>query len=371
MRCLEIGPISSRKKFFLVHYDNGLGWHFLDWSIKYLSGKKQDFLFDQQRPTALLQDPIDSTQAHKHRINYVCNREQLIDFDGVIQTLHSDCFPMVLQSYVGQNTVQTGSKQKTDLSNVSSTQREALRGLVDQTQLNLAQLALELGYTVITILWHDAHKLVPGYHVRQPIDYQTGELLDPSVDPHQLWADTFFADSRQRFDHDIWDQRERLALCVRPFFNLRKINFANDLVRSLPDVIALDTRDLWQQGSAIFRSIDADRYRPWLSVYERWQQLHDTKFSEDYWQILDHVINNRSWDLSPYGMNLIKEALLQHGLLYHYDLNVRTWGLERFPNNTQELHLLLEQNIHTLDTEYKGYCENFYRSSIHFACAHE
>jgi len=56
-------------------------------------------------------------------------------------------------------------------------------------------------------------------------------------------------------------------------------------------------------------------------------------------------------DLSRFELNLNQEASIQHVLIYKYDLNLKTWGLEKFPNNTKKLHELLEPNIHKI-TQY-------------------
>ena len=40
-------------------------------------------------------------------------------------------------------------------------------------------------------------------------------------------------------------------------------------------------------------------------------------------------------------------------LIYKYGLNLKTWQLEKFPNNTKQLHELLEENIHPIEKIYE------------------
>jgi len=356
----EIGPINSKKKYFLVHYDNGLGWYFFDWSIKYLSGKNKDFLFADQKYSDLLQNPVGPTTAHKHKVSFVYSRKELLYYDSMIKSLDDDCCPVILQGLINEHTVATGSKEKKNLSGISSEQREKLVDEANQAFLELTKLALDLGYIVITILWSNDHKLIPGYQIRQPVDFCSGQRLGAEADPYKLWVDTFFSGSEQKFDQEIWDQRELLALCTRPFFQLKKINFANNLISAIPDIISINTDKFWVHGANLFTGIAAAKYQSWIKVYKHWQRIHDTKLSKDYWTILSSIINNKSMDLSRYNLDLVKEALIQHGLIYKYNLNLKTWNLDKFPDNTRDLYQLLEENMHVLDTEYKlSYCENF------------
>ena len=52
-------------------------------------------------------------------------------------------------------------------------------------------------------------------------------------------------------------------------------------------------------------------------------------------------------------MDLWQEAIVQHILIYKYNLNLKNWQLKKFPDNTQDLHKLLETNIHPTKILYR------------------
>ena len=45
-------------------------------------------------------------------------------------------------------------------------------------------------------------------------------------------------------------------------------------------------------------------------------------------------------------MNFYKEVMIQQALIRRHSLNLKTWQLETFPANTQELYKLLEPSLH-------------------------
>ena len=51
-------------------------------------------------------------------------------------------------------------------------------------------------------------------------------------------------------------------------------------------------------------------------------------------------------DLTRFNLDIVRESTIQHVLIYKHGLTLKSWGLEKFPNNTQDLHLLLEPNIY-------------------------
>lgn len=71
-------------------------------------------------------------------------------------------------------------------------------------------------------------------------------------------------------------------------------------------------------------------------------------FSRNFDNIIDAIVNNRFMSLSRYRLDLIKEALIQSALITKYNLNLMCYGLDKFPDNTQDLHSLLEPNTHII-----------------------
>ena len=62
-------------------------------------------------------------------------------------------------------------------------------------------------------------------------------------------------------------------------------------------------------------------------------------------EIVDDILYNRPRNLIDFDLDLLQEAIIQQKLIKTYNLNLKNWQLECF-TNTQQLHSLLEPNIH-------------------------
>lgn len=333
----------SRQKYLLLHIDNGCGWHFFDWSLQYLSGKTKNFYFENKKYQDLLANPLEDNKAHKYQPNIVHSVENLISINDQIDCLSNDSFPVVLESLINTFTL-----NKSNIDNHTLTKPDVENALID-----LAVVAKRLGFTIITIDWSNQHKYVPVYQLRLAIDYKTGRPIDSSK-AYQSWMETFFDQAIDKFNSTTWDQRECMALHMRS--TVVNKSSAQVVCEAVPDVILYSTEDVWYHAQNIFQNVDQERFRNWLPIYNNWQSVHDVALSTDYHKILDAIVNGQSMDLTPYNLDLIKEAFIQHGLIFKHNLNLKNWQLEKFPNNTKELHQLLEENFHHRDLNY---CENF------------
>jgi len=158
-------------------------------------------------------------------------------------------------------------------------------------------------------------------------------------------------------EFEIWDLREKLALDIRPF-RLPKLHTGLDLEKTHYQVNA---EDLWFAGIDLIPNIinwlelpfDTERYHFWKDIYHDWQtiQFRSVKFIWQLNSIVSAIVNNHYYPLEQ--LNLMQEAIILHCLMYQYNLNIKNWQLTKFPNNTKELHSLLEPNQHILDITYQ------------------
>ncbi len=154
---------------------------------------------------------------------------------------------------------------------------------------------------------------------------------------------------------DIWDQRERMALDIRPFDLAGFPKFG--LTRPY---LHINCSDLWNLCPQVIKeccdylkiTIQENRWDHWMSVSKNWQQIHhqNLRFFNQLDHIIDAVVNN--WYFPLPNLDLYQEAIIQHCLIYRHDLNLKTWKLDRFPDNTKKLHELLEYNIHKIPKIY-------------------
>jgi len=152
---------------------------------------------------------------------------------------------------------------------------------------------------------------------------------------------------------NIWDIRERRALQS----NLIDINhnIGKITVDFSFEHYWMDCRSWWFDGVDIIQDIitwlnliiDHDRFQQWLPIYYAWQKIQSKhlRFQFSYQHIIDSIVNNWSY---PIDLTFDEEVFIQHCLIYQHNLNLKTWQLTKFPNNTQHLHKLLEPNIHVV-----------------------
>jgi hypothetical protein len=148
---------------------------------------------------------------------------------------------------------------------------------------------------------------------------------------------------------NIWDKRERLALC-KPMGDVKPV-----AVDFSFDHYWLDSQNWWYNGKKEIQNImawldlliDSSRYNQWVPIYEEWQQLqlNILQFQYNYKHIVDCVVNDWSYNID---LTFEQEVVIQHCLIHDHGLNLKTWQLEKFPKNTRDLHKLLEPNIHPL-----------------------
>jgi hypothetical protein len=171
--------------------------------------------------------------------------------------------------------------------------------------------------------------------------------------------DLFFKKSQNTWEQlkmkNVWDHRERMALNFRPFES-----WYFD-VPAPKSVFQTTAHDLWFRGAQTFKhimdycemAIDQDRYKTWQPVYSQWQQIQTKhlEFQLEHQKIIKAILDGSSM---PIDLTFDEEIVIQHILIYQHGVNLKTWQLEKFPNNTQLLHQLLEPNIHPVQDIYNS-----------------
>lgn len=152
-----------------------------------------------------------------------------------------------------------------------------------------------------------------------------------------------------------WDVRERLALSMRPF----DYTLHNRVTFSFPHTW-VNCHDLWYDTEETIKSlfndlnltIDPARLQLWREPANTWRSMQheQEKFYRELDQIVYATINGHYHPIP--NLTLKQEAIIQHCLIYKHGLNLKTWQLDKFPSNTQDLHKLLEPNIHLVAKIY-------------------
>ncbi len=203
----------------------------------------------------------------------------------------------------------------------------------------------------------------PWYFLKIRIQDPVGSNQSLSPQEHESYQQqhlnntikTYFKDSFDVMDKNIWDVRELLAL------NFKHIAQQTSSYRSLLDLsnphVYVDVKELWFAGescmqrvmSQLGQPIQQDRLPQWRVAYRDWQesQFDIIKFGWYLPHIIESIVKGHNFDLSHVRMDLICEAVIQGTLIHDHDLNLKCYGLEKFPSNTLDLHQLLEKNTHS------------------------
>ena len=329
-----------------------IGCTFLDWTIHFLSGQT-DFLHVDKGTIPLPLNPLDSTNAHSHVKNHPSGLEQT---QNVIKHLKkqnrlTSFYPFPWHSD------QVAKHLNVDINNMTQEQWESCRTYRESDYNQLLQESHACGAKIIFV---SPGEQTPLYHnnIRtldrmpfQPRQAQSVKEFKQEIDQ------VFFADSINTWNKldltNTWDQRERLALCTRPF-----TCWTPKIDLCFPHYW-IDSQTLWyncdQEIVKIMAwlqlPINPDRFYTWLPIYRDWQklQIDALEFQYNCKHIVESIVNNWFYNID---LTFDQEVVVQHCLIYQHNLNLKTWQLEKFPNNTQDLHKLLEPNLHTIPDIY-------------------
>jgi hypothetical protein len=354
------------KKFCIYSGSNSVGATFFDWSVLWLSGATKHYWtkIGQKQPgipgwRELTPAPLTDVNSHGYAKNNPCGSAEVQECIDVLDSLNTEdltsFFPMHINAddallKLGINLPVNNVKHDMDkyYSDIFDYQQQDCVGMWQLCQEN----QIPILYLKLTnpIMYKDFSRsknlrrwLLPGEvnHDEFDHDYMT----------------TFFSKSLDQWkqgsmEFHRWDRREFLALNLRPWEEKLmegKVDF------TIPHLY-LDAQELWYDGlntmiktlDYLGLKLDDSRLDHWNNVYTEWQQIQfvHLAFTWNFDHIIECIINGRSHDLSRYKLSLVKEAMMQHALIYKHGLTLKGWGLENFPDDTKDLHQLLEPNVY-------------------------
>ena len=358
MHCSVTGQISfDMKKIVAVTSYRSVGCTFLDWSLLFLSGQTHHYVSKLQKNVLVPDDPLTEINAHGHLKNHpngsATTRDTINDLltNGAdVQTLYPTTmrWTKALELFnIGIEIAQTSEDVRKQISQfIADDYRIMVENLND---LEIPLIFVESDTTVIGYHW-TTRALGLQFSNKKTISYQ---------DVFKEHQEFFFRQSHSEWSKrgltEVWDQREQLALNIRPFSteNFPKIGLKTPYLH-------VNCQTLWNLAPDVLQQcfdylnipMQQSRWNHWLSVAKKWQQIqHETlKFPQCLPHIVDAIVHG--WYFPLPRLELMQEAIIQHCLIYQHDLNLKTWQLTHFPDNTQKLHQLLEPNIHKVSRLY-------------------
>jgi hypothetical protein len=333
-----------------------VGCTFIDWSIHYLSG--QDRYYNAELGWVdLSHNPITKINAHGHQKNHPAGYNKAKHYVEKFKTLPSDSiysfYPCTLRFDVAAKELGTSIDQfcnNSTFSKVLEFTNNDHNKIFDLCYENQVKLVF-VGQDKRVALYHQAVRTLDHFNFKPGKPQNEQEALDEL-------QEIFFSDSINTWKElnltDVWDIRERLALDIRPLNSISnyKFNFAQPHLH-------INCLDLWTRTESVvykimdYLKLDIDnaRKQSWIHVCNEWQktQLDLLDFVYKQPHIVEAIVNNWYYEID---LTFQQEVLIQHYLIYQHGLNLKTWKLSKFPNNTQELHKLLEPNIHQVPKIY-------------------
>lgn len=343
--------------FFFVPTHN-TGAHFVIWSTYWLSGQDHYYNLSKIHDLATPEQMISKEKnAHRHRAVAIGGAEEC-------QAACVEAASIPLPQWH----VHVTANERNNLFKLCQTLfGQNLPTLSADIRAQFEQNLYENNKTTIEFLQSSNHKLIwLEYDPRDRFNliyndrHPTNVFAHPVASTEEAWLsyqNYYFANSAKNFgDQFVWDRREQLALILPPC-ELR--DYHQFLDHSRPH-LRYNTDDLWHDLPSVMAEIidyiglevKSDRLDRWLPAYHAWSTKHDCFFSRHLDRIVKAIVHNQYMCLKRFRLDLLKEAMIQHTLIFKHDLNLKNWNLDKFPNDTQKLHHLLEPNIHKISRIY-------------------
>jgi hypothetical protein len=334
-----------------IFSDNSVGCTFVDWSLYFLSGQTNFYYAPKDMLLPLVDNPIESCNAHKHQKNHPAGLDMTRDYFEKFQNKNFDSnlfsvYSQRVRSSVAMKLLNIKFIDAQNFESILEYQRQDTQNLFDWCNNADIDLVHVTSTNVPPLYFLEARSV--GYFLSKNQLASSQEQLD------QEFHEIFFKESVKQWYSmgltNIWDVRERMALDLRPFFlytlpvgacqphfkvNCQKIWSNQNFIVDLLDYLKI--------------TIDKQRFEVWKTIYRTWQTMQYTQleFAYKFNDIIAATVNG--WFM-PIDLNFAQEVAVQHALIYRHGLNLKTWQLNKFPANTQLLHQLLEPNIHSVES---------------------
>jgi len=325
---------------FLPYHNTG--GHFIDWSIQYVSGISK------------LDESIKLDVKNWHANHQSISAFGFEDTKNTIAQMCKDSCTDQKNIYVNPLSMQQTTLKlfNCNLNEASLQQKNSAIDYIDNNTRQLFKWCQQENFIPIIFDYCDSDIYSMFYNDRFAIDWKSNPVksIDDNID---LFINDFFKDALMKFDGNIWDRREKIAVSYR--FPTKIKNLQDYYNRSLPHLY-YTTDDVWNNFPPVLLEIcsilkidvDQERFSHWMQIYQQWRNVHDPYFGRHLNRIVNAIINNEYMSLERFKLDIFKESIIQHILIKEYNLNLKNWQLEKFPRNTQDLHKLLETNFHKI-----------------------
>jgi hypothetical protein len=337
---------SCKINILFLPYHN-TGGHFINWSLYYICNQIT-YLANNSKIVHMDAKESTSTAWHQYPSFIVKGFDSL---KNTIHTLRNVQDIPVVNLYLANLEMNNATNILFNRTIEESTvqQRTQAHKYIATDSKKMLSYCQEQQIPLVVFDYYHSDLLNIFYNNRFPLDWNGYDVSDS----HTLYSNfekTFFKITGTQFDSNIWDQREKLALILKTQTNYNISTWYN---QHLPHLY-YTTDDIWNDLPLVIVEIcqflklpvDINKLESWQLIWDKWRKNHQPQFSRHFDRIIDSIVNNRYMILDRFNLNIFHEALIQNALIVRHNLNLKTWQLAKFPSNTQDLHKLLEPNIH-------------------------
>jgi len=318
------------KNIFAVSCDQfNLGTVFLIWSIHYLSGQDNYYHIRKKSNQTLTNNPLKGVTAHRMDPN---------DFTSI------DSCRKIINNQLNFGPGLTHFKY-TPMANT----------IKDYHKHN--KLFHELMYKhkikTINITCKKLQHLIGFLRFNTEIPNWQNDIEKVKKHCEHYWPDFFI--NREIYKENLetlHDIREGIAFNIRPYDFWEQY----DLNYKAKNIFVCQFENLVFKGEEVFKSvfqyletsINEEKIQNWHIVHQQWSTTlsHYINFCNDLELIVENIVSGKSMDLTSYKMDVLKEGIVLHLLMFKHDLNIMTI-IERMPDNTREIFKLLGKNPRT------------------------
>lgn len=319
----------------------------MDWSIHFLSGQNK-FRTSGGELIPLTNNPVTEINAHGHKKNHPCGFDETVAaFNELSQYKElTSLYPFPLKAHQVAKILDVSLgelKTSDDFNRISAYS-------INDYNRTLDFLSKKSSKIIFVEVSSDSAIFLKNFRAhRQSV--VNPELTISTADEHHKELETiFFKNNIDLWEtqnyNNVWDVRKRRALYPN------QLNYSPLPVDLSMPHYWVNVHNWWYNGIETIRKImdwlelpiAAGMIERWEPIYRNWQSviLKQLQFQYHYKHIVDCIVNNWYCEID---LTFDQEVIIQHCLIYQHNLSLKG-DLTKFPNNTKELHKLLEPNMH-------------------------
>jgi len=312
-----------KNNFFAVTCDQfNLATTFLIWSVYYCANKKVYYNISDDQFKTIPENPFDGMTAHQMKPNTVID----LDNAGVITNRPGDDLKHV-RFFPDASYLDTGIVSNKPF--LAKMQTHGIRS-INMTCTGLQFLIGFLRDSHVQPKWqHDFDAVKRHCKHYWPTFFDDAHIYENQL---QTW-------------HDI---REGIAFNIRPYQFPKMGNNKNTYDCQIEDLLIDGKKEMLNILEFLKIEAHTPNFNHWSAMHNIWKDYlqHYIFFCNDIAMIVGGIVNKKSIDLGKYRMDVLKEGVLLHLLMFKHDLNL-DGSIEKLPQNTQEISKLLRKNNRT------------------------